>query len=195
MNLTPKTIDEIYEQNKAFRVRLIELLKTVSPEEERHDQPGGWTIAHVAEHVAIVDEGISRLCSRLLRHAREDGIQYGGGPLISQSFRDNLAAAAGKKVEAPDQVRPAGDVPVAGSIGRLAAGEAAFEELREEMARYDLSNHRFPHPYFGPLTATEWLAMAGLHAFRHTLQIERMIADIRESKTPAGRREYPAGGR
>jgi uncharacterized damage-inducible protein DinB len=180
MNLTPNNIDEIYEQNNAFRGRLVELLKTVSPDEERHDQPGGWTIAHVAEHVAIVDEGMSRLCARLLRAAREDGIEYGGGPLISQSFRDNLAAAAGKKVEAPDQVKPTGEVSVAESIERLAASEAAFEELREEMAKYDLSNHHFPHPYFGPLTASDWLAMAGLHAFRHTAQVERMLADIRK---------------
>jgi uncharacterized damage-inducible protein DinB len=180
MNLTPNNIDEIYEQNAAARSRLLELLKTVSPGEEQHYQPGGWTIAHVAEHVAIVDEGMSRLCARLVRAAREGGIEYSGGPLISQGFRDNLAAAAGKKVEAPDQVKPTGEVSIAASIERLAAGEAAFETLREDMARYDLSNHHFPHPYFGPLTASEWLLMAGLHASRHTAQIERMLADIRK---------------
>jgi uncharacterized damage-inducible protein DinB len=179
MNLNPGNIDEIYEQNNALRGRLIDLLRTVSPDEAIHDQPGGWTIADVAEHVAIVDEGMSRLCSRLLRAAREDGIEYSGGPLISQSFRDGLAASAGRKVEAPDQVKPTGEVSIDESIERLAGSEAAFEALREEMARYDLSNHHFPHPYFGPLTAVDWLAMAGLHAFRHTAQVERMLAHIR----------------
>jgi hypothetical protein len=106
-------------------------------------------------------------------------VEYSGGPLISESFREQLAASAGRKVEAPDMVKPTGEVSITESIERLATSEAAFDEMREELSKYDLSKHHFPHPYFGPLTAIDWLAMAGLHLYRHTGQIERMLAEAR----------------
>jgi hypothetical protein len=33
----------------------------------------------------------------------------------------------------------------------------------------------FPHPYFGEMTAVEWLILAGGHEKRHTDQIRRLL--------------------
>ena len=39
--------------------------------------------------------------------------------------------------------------------------------------------HKFPHPFFGELSATEWLVLLGGHEARHTAQIERILSGIR----------------
>jgi len=87
---------------------------------------------------------------------------------------------ATRKAEAPERVRPTGSVSVAESKERLAANDVAFDSFREGFEQLDLTEPKFPHPYFGELTAVEWFALAGLHERRHTDQIERILAKIRQ---------------
>jgi hypothetical protein len=78
---------------------------------------------------------------------------------------------------------------------KLAAAELEADALRPDMERLDLSEHTFPHPFFGDLTAAEWLVVAGGHEMRHTLQIQRVLEQIRHytQKSPGRKEGDPTG--
>ena len=41
---------------------------------------------------------------------------------------------------------------------------------------------RFAHPWFGPMTASSWHALAGAHMGIHRVQIERILAGLPDAK-------------
>jgi hypothetical protein len=43
---------------------------------------------------------------------------------------------------------------------------------------FDGDTHKFPHPYFGPLSAVEWLVLLGGHEARHLQQIKNIAGKI-----------------
>jgi len=81
---------------------------------------------------------------------------------------------AGLKVEAPERVQPTGEATVAQSLAKMDETSKTFDSLRSDLEEFDLSHHKFPHPFFGDITAAEWLVLAGGHEARHTKQIEKL---------------------
>ncbi len=60
------------------------------------------------------------------------------------------------------------------------AYEASCEEFLALVAAHpDLLTAGFPHPWFGPLNALDWLALAGTHLAIHRGQMEKIIATVK----------------
>ncbi|HVF48296.1 MAG TPA: DinB family protein [Pyrinomonadaceae bacterium] len=175
-----QTVADIFSANSKFRDRLSEVLSDVS-EEEAAALPDGekWSIQQVAEHLALVDIGIGRICSKLIEASKAGGAVSDGSFSVTEAFGRRAREIAGLKVEAPDRVQPTGDVDIAESLARIEANRAVFDSLRRDLDSVDFSEPKFPHPFFGDLTAGEWLAMAGMHQHRHTRQIEKLLAKVR----------------
>ncbi|MEO7539363.1 MAG: DinB family protein [Pyrinomonadaceae bacterium] len=174
------SIADIYSANEKFREQLNTTLDGIS-QDEAVTLPDGekWTIEHLVEHLWMVEFGTSRLCSRLLESAIADGEPSDGSFVLSDKFSRKAAEIAIIKVEAPERVVPKGGVTVAESRARMLANRLDLEAMRPDLERFDLSAHTFPHPFFGELTASEWLVMVGWHEGRHTKQIERILEKIR----------------
>jgi len=174
------SIADIYSANQKIREHLNAKLQTITPE-EAIAQPEGekWTIEHIVEHLWMVEFGVSRLCSRLLEAAMADGKPSDGSYTISDSFARRAAEIAVIKVEAPDRVQPKGETTIEQSIERMQANRSDLEALRADLERFDMSAHTFAHPFFGELTAPEWLVMLGWHERRHTEQLQRVLDRVR----------------
>ena len=56
-------------------------------------------------------------------------------------------------------------------------GVAIYTE-KEKFQKVDGVEAKFPHPYFGDLSAQEWLVLSGAHEIRHLKQIRRVIEAI-----------------
>ena len=174
-------IADIYSANEKIREGFIAIVSTISPDEAAVLPDGEkWTIQQIAEHVSIVESGISRICAKLLESARADGNPSDGSFSLSENFGTRAGEIAQMKVEAPERVHPAGDVSMAESLERLESSSISLKALSRDLNHFDFSEHTFPHPFFGPLTAGEWLVMAGLHENRHRQQIERILEKIRQ---------------
>ncbi len=65
----------------------------------------------------------------------------------------------------------------------VAAYEASCDALMAAVDRVaDLKNTpRFPHPWFGPLNAFEWVALSAGHLRIHRVQIEQILARVPRS--------------
>jgi len=169
-------ISEIYDANDQIRARLMALVGGLTAEEASKREPDGWSVAEIVEHLAMVEDGMGRICARLIAAGAEKGVSANGEAKISGEFVSQANASRGFKIEAPERVRPSGSRSIAESIEALDANRARINDLKEQFETIDCSEFKFPHPAFGDLTAHEWLALLGGHEARHMAQIERILA-------------------
>ena len=175
-----ESIDEIYAGNDKARARLKEVVASLSDETATALPEGEkWTVAQIVEHISMVDEGAMRICARLLRKAQEAGHTHDGKVVITEDFRQKGSEIAGMKVQAPDIVQPTGTKSIADSLAKLDENSKQLEDLRELFKSIDGTQLTFPHPFFGEISAQEWLALKGGHESRHTKQIENVLAKIK----------------
>lgn len=174
-----QTIEEIYTGNERVRARLKQLLSTVTPEQASAlPEDEKWSVVQIVEHISMVDESALKICAKLLDKAKEAGQTSDGKVRFSEEFREAGAKSANVKLEAPDFVQPSGEKSIADSIARLEATSERAEAMRTLFETVDGTEFKFPHPYFGDLSAQEWLALKGGHEMRHVKQIERVLAKI-----------------
>ncbi len=175
-----ESIADIYSANEKFRGEFLNTVTAIQPDEATALPDGEkWSIQQIVEHVSIVDAGVAGLCAKMLDKAKVDGKPSDGSFALSESFVSQAAGIAQNKLEAPDRVHPTGEVSIAESLERLAVTVSTIDALQNELVQYDLSEHTFPHPYFGQLNSGEWLVVLGLHQNRHRQQIENLLGKIR----------------
>lgn len=138
--------------------------------------PDRWSVAEVAEHIAVSEAGIlSMVTDKVLRAPAPP-------ELSTQPRRDDASirqavADRSNKRQAPEMLRPTGRFPT------VAATVAAFTQSRDralEFARTtkeDLRGHGAPHPVLNLLDGYQWILLLSAHCARHTAQIEEVKAD------------------
>ena len=174
-----ETIEQIYEGNKKIRERLKEVLSPLSehqistlPEDEK------WTVAQIVEHISMVDEGAMKICAKLLKKAEAAGTISDGKVSISENFLQKGKEIARMKVNAPEFVQPTGAKSIDESLATLDQTTEQLEQLRSLFESVDGTDLKFPHPFFGDISAQEWLSLKGGHEMRHIKQIENLLAKI-----------------
>lgn len=175
-----ETVADIYSANEKARDTLKTVVSRISAEEAAKLPEGEkWTIRQIVEHLSMVDLGISRICATLVEKAKTVGKLSNGTLNVSPEFYEKAAKVGSVKVEAPERVQPSCNVTIGEALDRMNANHSAIEALRSDFEKYDVSETKFPHPFFGEINAVEWLIVAGSHEQRHTAQIERLLAKIR----------------
>ena len=140
--------------------------------------PDRWSIAEVAEHIAVSESSILQLVT-------DKVVKAPAAPADAPRIPDEKVVAAvadrTERFQAPEFLRP---------TNRYSSREALvkdFSEARDRTTNYvktttdDLRNHAAPHPVLKTLDGYQWLLLISAHSARHTAQIE-------EVKTSAG---YP----
>ncbi len=161
--------DKIHERTKQIIGELTDEQKSFLSDDEK------WSIAHIVEHIAIVQEGMAKISAKLLNQAREADKESDGAARLSENFQTKAAEAKTLKFEAPDRVRPTGSQTVEESLGKMDENQKMLHELRPLFETVECSDFKFPHPFMGDLTAHEWLALVGGHESRHQRQIENIL--------------------
>ena len=175
-----QTIGEIYEANAKIREKLKATIANLSEAqlESRLDE-NGWTIREIVEHLSIVENGMATICSRLLQKSVEENIANDGKANISAEFLEKAKLIANRrerKAQAPDRVLPSGTFSVAESLAKMEENSEILRQIRSGLELTDTQKYKFPHPFFGDLSATEWLSLIGGHEFRHLDQIEEILS-------------------
>ena len=110
--------------------------------------------------------------------AQEEGKTSDGKIRLSESFVEGVKRAAleEQKFEAPEVVAPTDGQTITESLAALESVSETLEKLRSLFDTVNGTEHTFPHPYFGPMSAQDWLVLLGSHETRHTIQIEKILA-------------------
>lgn len=178
-----QNISDMYAAEEKVRRDLKALVEGL-PDDVTRALPDGekWTVAQIVEHISMVDEGGGRICSRLLSKSQADGKSSDGTARISGGFVEKATASAETKLEAPDVVQPRTGRSISESLAVMDRNGGKFRELQPLFEGVDDTGNKFPHPYFGEMTATEWFAVKIAHEARHTRQIAALIDRIKRTE-------------
>lgn len=141
--------------------------------------PERWSIAEVAEHIAISETTLLQLVTD--RVLKSPAVPRDPNAVSDATLLEGLLDRT-SKFQAPEMLKP---------TSRWATRDALakdFAAAREKTTAYvktttdDLRGHGAPHPVFKMLDGYQWIMLLSGHAARHTAQIE-------EVKTSPG---YPA---
>lgn len=168
-------INDIYANNDQIHEKTIQLAASLNDEQKAAADGGQWTVAHIFEHIAIVQDGMAKISAKLLTAAQASGKAADGTAQLSENFQTKAAEAQQLKLEAPERVRPTGTQSIPESLAKMAETRAVLEDLRPLFETVECSDFKFSHPFLGELTAHEWLTLVGGHEARHLRQIGKML--------------------
>jgi hypothetical protein len=126
---------------------------------------GGWSVLEIVEHVAIGEKMLWRLL-KTRSVAVEEELSRGREAVLYERL-----ASRGKKVEAPEFVRPTG------RYASLGEAVVAFLDARERTVEwlgkcdFDLRRRKVEHPLAGTVSAYEFILIMAAHPARHARQI------------------------
>lgn len=141
--------------------------------------PDRWSIAEVAEHIAISETTILRLVTDQIM--KGPVVPRSPDPVSDEKLLAGLLDRT-SKFQAPEMLRPSNRWPTRDALTK------DFLAAREKTATYvktttdDVHGHAGPHPVFKMLDGYQWVLLLSGHSARHTAQIQ-------EVKASAG---YPA---
>ena len=181
---TYNSVAEIYEAIDETRARLFDTLEGVDDARAGfRDAPDRWSVAEVAEHLALIEGQLAKLFGGLVAKAEAAGAPPAAADgRIPPVSPDEMIERTRDRIEAPEFVRPAGTAALPESLARLRTSRAALHALRPRVEALDLSGVRYPHPLFGPLDIYGWLVFLGLHEERHRRQIEGLLSASRSGE-------------
>ena len=174
------SIPEIYEAIDASRGRLVACVESLDEEQARfHSSPDRWSIAEIIEHLSLVEGQVARLCHIMLAKAEAAGATRaadgeGAAPFTPVTIEHLVEELRERKLQAPDNARPGGQLTLGEALARLAESRAALTDLRPRLELVDGTSVRYPHPAAGPIDIYQWLLFLGAHEDRHRLQIEAL---------------------
>lgn len=117
------------------------------------DSSRDWSVWMTLDHVRIVNKGIA-----------------GTIPLLARGEVPQRTASTAA-VKPPPGTGPEVVAKYEASCDAVLAAAAAVPDLHTKA--------RFAHPWFGPLDAAGWYALAGTHMRIHRVQIERILSLLR----------------
>lgn len=171
------SVAEILEAIDETRGRLYDRVEGLSPAQAKfRPTPDAWSVAEIVEHLAIIEEQLSRLVVMMVKKAESAGAQAGGQSFRPFSLDQFIERSRKEKYIAPETVRPSGSLSLEDSLARMRRSRAELHELRPKLEAIDLASMTYPHPAFGPLDLSQWLAFIGVHEDRHLRQIETVMS-------------------
>ncbi len=176
-----QTIAEIYEANTKIRGKLKATIADLTDQQLnfRVDEKT-WTIREIVEHLSIVENGMASISARLLQKSGEENLSNDGQANISVEFLEKAASIADRrtrKAQAPERVLPSGNLSIEESFAKMEANSEILKQIQTGLETVNTQKHKFPHPFFGEMSATEWLALIGGHEIRHLDQIEEILSN------------------
>lgn len=170
------------------RAELLAVVARIPASRLCEGQPAGcWTGAQVVDHLRAVEASIVKVLKKLLREApaRDARIEMPDSGSLMHALDRFRIAERGRKVEAPEFVRPAPDPEPSQSLDALVRSRQDIKRALQasETAMVDLAT--FPHALLGPLTFYQWVLFVGQHERRHVAQLCEMF-DVPRDPASAG---------
>ena len=174
--MTYASVAEIYEAIDETREKFYRRVEGLSDEQAAaRPAPDAWSVAEIAEHLALIEKGVLRLMKGVLAQIEAAGAAAGEGAMKPFSLERHVERSLIEKYVAPEMARPKGEAPLADSLARLRRTREELHALRPRIEAADLNAVSYPHPSFGALNVYEWLAFIGVHEARHLRQAEALL--------------------
>ena len=177
----PRT-EELLRHLDAHRVALHAAVDDVPPPlRDRRPVADRWSVAETLEHLARVEEQLTRFLGMRLSEAQAAGVLQPETDTSPVAGRIDHAAVMDRRrrITAGDRVLPRGDMDAATALAKL---EETRTKLRELIVANDglaLGVVSHPHPVLGPIDGYQWFIFIGSHEARHAGQIREIATQLR----------------
>ena len=147
------------------------------PEPLRDERPASdrWSVAHILEHLALVEERLTANLAARLEEARHRGLgrEEGDPSLLSPELRVRIVDRSERR-QAPDPLQPHGGIGHEAAWERVETARAAFRLLVTRADGLALGGVIHEHPRFGAMNVYQWGGFLAAHEARHTEQIREI---------------------
>lgn len=177
--MTYTSVGQIFEEIDETRERFYRRVEDLSDEQAvARPAPEAWSVAEIAEHLALTERGLLRLIKGMLAKVEAAGRETESDvPRMKPfSLENHVERASVEKYVAPETARPKGEARLADSLARLRRSREELRALRPRIEAADLNAVSYAHPAFGPLNVYQWLAFIGVHEARHLRQAEAVLS-------------------
>ncbi len=174
-SLTQQERDSLLKHLQQTRQAFLDSISGVSPAQWTFKAgPDRWSIAEVAEHIAISETTILAIVTDQV--LKSPAVPRNPNPIPDEKLLAMLLDRT-SKFQAPEMLKP---------TNRWATRDALVKDFvaaREKTAAYvktttdDLHGHAGPHPVFKMLDGYQWVLLLSGHSARHTAQ----ILEVKES--------------
>lgn len=151
------------------------------PEPLRDERPASdrWSVAHILEHLALVEERLTANLAAKLEDARHGGLgrEEGEPSLLSPELRMRIVDRTERR-QAPDPLQPRGVMGHQAAWERAEDARAAFRLLITRADGLALGAVIHEHPRFGAMNVYQWSGFLAAHESRHTEQIREIAAAL-----------------
>jgi hypothetical protein len=177
--MTYHSVAEIFAAIDETRERVFRRVENLSSEQEIYRPSADvWSVAEIIEHLAIIEERLTKMLGVMLHKAASaaPGASDGEAKMQPFSLDKYIERSAREKYTAPEAVRPRGGVPLRELLSRMQSSRLELRSLQPRLEALNVSGVTYPHPAFGPLNPYQWVAFIGLHEERHLRQIEAVMS-------------------
>ena len=141
---------------------------------ETRPAPDRWSVAEVLEHLARVEEQLTRLFSlRLSEQAATLEPETDTSSVLHPEEHRRVLDRR-RRVTAGDRVLPRGEIDSATALASLETSRARLRELIVAHDGVAIGSVTHPHPFLGVLDAYRWFIFIGSHEARHADQIREV---------------------
>ena len=173
-------LEEVLNYLDAERSDLREAIELV-PAELRDRQPGPdrWSVAQVLQHLVIIEQRIGMGMTKWVADAKAGGLRpEGKKSSVLMSLDLAVIADRSRRRNAPEEVRPNGELDAASALAALEQTRAALRAAVMPADGLALGDVIQPHPVLGPINVYQWLLFVGSHEVRHTGQVREIAAEL-----------------
>jgi uncharacterized damage-inducible protein DinB len=138
--------------------------------------PDRWSIAEVAEHIAVAEDTIWKLVSEKIMKSpaapEKRAEAQGKDEIIFEKIPDRS-----RKAQAPEQLKPTGRWATQAELVKDYQTTRGQEIAYVSETKEDLRNHFEEHPFLKTMDAYQWIIFNGAHNKRHNAQIIEVKSD------------------
>ena len=147
-------------------------------EQQRTAPPIGntWSVAQNLEHLALIEGGVGRLISNLMKQAAATGTHETETSTVLDSLAKWNPARASQPLPAPDAMLPKEGITVDEALVRLSASRARLLSVLPTASGLPLASVHAPHAFLGAINGYQWILLIAEHERRHTRQIEALAS-------------------
>ena len=170
------TLQEIWDENSAAREALLHEVRGLSESQLAFQRsPGKWSIGEILDHLALAEQSIARVASRILQRAAGRGLIGEPGSMEALSCKIDLKTYD-KSVAAPESVRPLPERPLELLLAGLRESRERLLEVSSRAEGRVIGNVTIRHFQLGELHFYQWLALEAAHETKHLAQIRAIKA-------------------
>jgi len=139
---------------------------------------GRWSAVQTIQHLGKVEGSVAKALEGLFAAALAEGLpmEPDDSSVLGALDRYRVPDRSGRRLNAPPPFHPEAAPDVDASWSSLVAVRQRTLTAYATVDGRDLTRVAFPHPFFGPLNAYEWLLLVGQHELRHLDQMREAAA-------------------